>query len=110
MVGLLVLLGQSVAFARGAPVSAGQIILCTGSGLVMVHVDADGQPLDTPRFCPDGAHGLLQAIALAPGGAFDPEENAGPSEQGFAQDHLSSKSEERLNRPRGPPSLLARTT
>ncbi|MBB94403.1 MAG: hypothetical protein CML68_07365 [Rhodobacteraceae bacterium] len=63
---LLVLTGQALAHARGAPLPVGLVQLCTGSGPVMVQVDADGQPVDAPHYCPEGALSLLQAVAFAP--------------------------------------------
>ena len=65
LIALLVLMGQSVAMARGAPGPAGQMVLCTGTGPVMVFVDGDGQPTEAPRFCPDTAMGLLSVVAIA---------------------------------------------
>jgi hypothetical protein len=64
--GLLVLTGQGVAASRGVGAAVGQVDLCTGSGPVMVHVDAEGQPTHAPHFCPDRALALLGAVLSAP--------------------------------------------
>jgi hypothetical protein len=50
---LLVLTGQSMAVARGAMASGGQMVICSGAGPVTVHVDAQGNPTTAPRVCPD---------------------------------------------------------
>lgn len=62
---LLAVTGQALAVARGAPLPAGQVQLCTGSGPVMVFLDKDGQPVKPPHFCPQGVLSLLNAVALA---------------------------------------------
>ena len=61
---LLVVTGQALAVARGAPLPAGQVELCTGSGPVMVLLDSHGQPIDAPHYCPEGVLALLLAVAL----------------------------------------------
>lgn len=63
---LLVVTGQGLAVARGTPVAAGQITLCTGSGPVMVFVDDKGQPTAPPHYCPDGALALFNMVATVP--------------------------------------------
>ena len=60
---VLVLTGQSMAIARGAPGPAGAIVLCTGTGPVQVLVDEDGAPVAPPHICPDCALHVLVAIA-----------------------------------------------
>ncbi len=61
---LLVLTGQALAIARGAPLPMGQVELCTGTGPVMVSIGADGAPISPPHYCPEGVLSLLQAVAL----------------------------------------------
>ncbi|MEM7089027.1 MAG: hypothetical protein AAF496_05595 [Pseudomonadota bacterium] len=61
---LLVLTGQSVASSRGMDMSAGQMVLCTGAGPVVVYIDENGQPTSPPHYCPDYALTLLGAIAV----------------------------------------------
>ncbi|WP_380995191.1 hypothetical protein [Sedimentitalea sp. HM32M-2] len=65
---LLLLTSQSMAVARGAPGPAGQMQLCTGTGPVMVYVDADGAPVGPPHICPDFALTLLDHVAASPAG------------------------------------------
>lgn len=60
---LLVLTGQSLAAARGAPGPAGEIVLCTGAGPVTVLVDENGQPVGHAHICPDCTMQLLAAVA-----------------------------------------------
>ena len=62
---LLVLTGQSIAVSRGVDMATGQMVLCTGNGPVVVHVDANGQPTAPPHYCPDYALTLLGAVADA---------------------------------------------
>lgn len=66
---MLVFTGQSMAVARGATGPAGQMVLCSGTGPVVVYVDENGQPTGPPHICPDFALHLLAAVAspdLAP--------------------------------------------
>ena len=60
---MLALTGQSMAVARGSTGPAGQMVLCTGTGPVMVYVDENGAPTGPPVFCPDYAQTLLTAVA-----------------------------------------------
>jgi hypothetical protein len=50
---VLVLTGQSMAAARGANDATGQMVLCTGTGSVVVYMDESGVPTQAPHFCPD---------------------------------------------------------
>ncbi|MEX0328091.1 MAG: hypothetical protein AB3N07_05160 [Ruegeria sp.] len=59
---LLGLTGQSIAATRGMDRAAGQMVLCTGAGPVVVYVDDQGQPTRPPHYCPDYALSLLGAI------------------------------------------------
>ncbi len=62
---LVVLTGQGVAESRGIDRVVGQMVLCTGTGPVVVYMDADGQPTQAPHYCPDNALALLGAVDLA---------------------------------------------
>ena len=62
---LLALTGQSMAVARGASSPMGEIVLCTGTGPVMVLVDSEGNPTGPAHYCPDGAMSLMLAITPA---------------------------------------------
>ncbi|WP_170384830.1 hypothetical protein [Ruegeria atlantica] len=62
---LVVLTGQGVASSRGIDSAVGQMVLCTGTGPVVVYMDAEGQPTKPPHYCPDYALSLLGAIALS---------------------------------------------
>ena len=55
-----------MAVARGLPGPSGQMVICTGTGPVMVSVDADGAPVGTPHICPDAALSLIQAAFDSP--------------------------------------------
>ena len=74
----VILTGQGVAASRSVDHVAGQMVLCTGAGPVVVYVDKDGQPTQAPHYCPDYAPTLLGAIftahpelPTAPNGARD---------------------------------------
>lgn len=62
---LVALTGQAAAIARGQPVADTWIEICSGSGPVMLAVDADGQPTGTAHLCPDNAYLLVQALSAA---------------------------------------------
>ena len=62
---LLAFTGQSMAVARGMPDAAGNIVLCSGSGPMVVPVDDTGQPVGPAHICPDFAVSLF-AFADAP--------------------------------------------
>ncbi|MBR9843632.1 MAG: hypothetical protein GYB25_10750 [Rhodobacteraceae bacterium] len=64
LVAVLVLTGHSMAIARGMPMPADQIELCTGSGPVMMAVDAEGNPTGPAHICPDFSLSLLNAVAV----------------------------------------------
>jgi len=63
---LLVATGQGVAIARGMPGPAGQMVICTGTGPVMIIVDATGQPTGHAQYCPEAAQSLLHALFGTP--------------------------------------------
>ncbi|CUH47296.1 hypothetical protein [Ruegeria atlantica] len=62
---LVVLTGQGIAASRGVDRAVGHMVLCTGSGPVVVYMDAEGQPTKAPHFCPDYALNLLGAVSIA---------------------------------------------
>lgn len=76
---LLVLTGQGVAVSRGMDAAVGQMVLCTGTGPVVVYMDADGQPTSPPHYCPDYAQTLLGAVAVAQPPVPDAPEQALPA-------------------------------
>lgn len=59
---LIALTAQSAALARTMPDAAGQMVLCTGNGPLMVYFDEDGQPSAPPHLCPDYALSLIVAL------------------------------------------------
>ncbi len=62
---LLAVTGLGMATARGSAGAPGQITVCTGTGPVMISLDAAGHPNDIPRYCPERALALLAAVAMA---------------------------------------------
>lgn len=66
----LVVTGQALAQARGQAAAVGQMVICTGTGPVMVSVDTEGNPTGPPHICPEGALALfLDGAAPATGHA-----------------------------------------
>ncbi|EEE37124.1 hypothetical protein RKLH11_960 [Rhodobacteraceae bacterium KLH11] len=59
---LVILTGQGVAASRGVDRAVGQMVLCTGTGPVVVYMDDEGQPTQAPHYCPDYALSLLGAL------------------------------------------------
>ena len=59
---LLGLTGLGLAVARGQPGPAGHLVICTGTGPVMIAVDKDGRPTGSAQYCPDAGQSLLQAL------------------------------------------------
>lgn len=60
----LALTGIGLGVARGTVAVGGQVVLCTGAGVVVVdHPDAQG---GFPHICPDMALSLLAAVASEP--------------------------------------------
>ncbi|WP_299659052.1 hypothetical protein [uncultured Ruegeria sp.] len=62
---LVILTGQGLAVSRGIDRAVGQMVLCTGTGPVVVYMDAGGQPTQAPHYCPDYALALLGAVHQA---------------------------------------------
>ena len=67
----LLLTVSSVGFgmARGLIPPAGQMVICTGNGLITVSFDANGQPVESHTLCPDSVMSLQAAVAVPPLGA-----------------------------------------
>ena len=63
LVGLLVLSGQAMAFARGASPAETRVVICVGHLSKAIYVDADGQQTAPPELCADCAH-LFVAVAF----------------------------------------------
>ena len=60
LIALLVLTGHSMAISRGhADTISGTMVICSGTEIVMVHLDENGEPTEAPRFCPDGVLSLF---------------------------------------------------
>ncbi|MBY6048036.1 hypothetical protein [Vannielia litorea] len=66
MLAVLLLAGQALAVARGEAPAAMQMVLCTGFGTQVVHVDAEGNPVSAPHLCPDGLTAMVEAHVPPP--------------------------------------------
>lgn len=63
---LLGLTAQSMALARGASGAVDEIILCTGTGPIMVAVDEHGEPTGAAHICPEFTLSLFVALQSDP--------------------------------------------
>ncbi|GGX59992.1 hypothetical protein GCM10007385_31540 [Tateyamaria omphalii] len=59
----LLLASLGTAVARGAPQAEDKIVICSGTTVAVIFVDADGQPTTAPHVCPDCALHLFAALA-----------------------------------------------
>lgn len=60
---MIIATSGAMASARGMAVNAsGEMILCTGTGVITLQVDADGQPIGPVHYCPDCALAALAAV------------------------------------------------
>lgn len=62
---LIGLTGYEAAVARGTAAPVGQMVICTGQGLMTVAVDAEGQPIGPVHVCPDAVLGFFAATSAA---------------------------------------------
>jgi hypothetical protein len=49
--------------ARTMAPAVDQVVLCTGTGLVIIAVDANGRPTSTPQHCPE-CYGMISCLVL----------------------------------------------
>ena len=66
LAGLVLAANLAAGFVRGQADPAGQIVLCTGHGPVMVYVDETGAPAGPPVLCPDGIVALFDIATASP--------------------------------------------
>ncbi|WP_254447881.1 hypothetical protein [Ruegeria arenilitoris] len=101
---LIGLAGVAMAMSRGLDRTAAQIVLCTGTGPVVVYVDDQGQPTRPPHYCPDYSLTLLAALfaefPLLPG---PPARSGGEPERGVSSLIASAIP---LRPARAPPNFL----
>ena len=76
---LVAFTAQGAAVARTMPDASGQMVICTGTGPVMVYFDEQGDPTAPPHLCPDFATSMIVALnnplfALEPKGRWECEE------------------------------------
>ncbi|EBA15489.1 hypothetical protein RSK20926_14766 [Roseobacter sp. SK209-2-6] len=58
---VMTLTGHAAASMQvGGQAAVGQMVLCTGSGPVVVYTDSDGQPTPPPHHCPDCVLSVLE--------------------------------------------------
>lgn len=66
------LTGYQMAVARAQPAPAGEVVICSGLGLVTVLVDETGAPVSRAHVCPDGLLTLFTSV----GGGWEPPVHA----------------------------------
>lgn len=101
----MLLTAQAAAVAHAAPGPSGTMELCTGSGPVMVYVDAEGTPIGDPVFCPDYALSLILALDLPPVAAV-PVAGVGETAGTRLRDHAVAGPRHHVLRARGPPAAI----
>ena len=99
---MLLVTAQSMALARGASVAVDEIILCTGSGPVMISVDANGDPTGESHICPEFTLSLIVALDPERPGPFHPAWQDMPL--GPGREITSKALEPRAATARGPPA------
>lgn len=62
--------------ARGQAPAVGEMVLCTGHGIVVVSVDSEGKPVKSYGLCPDAALTILAALEVPPPQASPVDEAA----------------------------------
>ncbi|MEM6323218.1 MAG: hypothetical protein AAF748_06020 [Pseudomonadota bacterium] len=99
----LVLTSAAMATARGHARSvAGHVVLCAGFTVIVVSVDAQGQPVEEAHLCPDCALKSLGAGPTAPGsGGF---QSARSYAVDLPREQRGAFAVNRSVRARGPPS------
>ena len=70
---ILALTSLTMAVARGQTYVAGEVVICSGYGMVTLTVDENGQPAGPVHLCPDMVLGLIAAIATDPPALTRPE-------------------------------------
>jgi len=63
---MLGLTSLSLAMARGQAPAAGTIEICSGMGLQVIAVDAEGNPVGAPHVCPDAIAAFVSVDAPEP--------------------------------------------
>lgn len=63
---MLAVTSLSLAIARGQAPAVGAIALCSGAGMAMLPVDAQGNPTGPPHVCPDGVAAFVSVDVPAP--------------------------------------------
>lgn len=63
---MLAVTSLTLAVARGQAPAVGAIELCSGAGMAMMPVDADGNPTGPPHVCPDGVAAFVSVDVPVP--------------------------------------------
>jgi hypothetical protein len=100
---LLIVAGQGTAFARAHAPSERQVILCTGHGAIVIHVDSEGHPTTAPELCADCAQALL-GLEVQPAPTLAHLVSFEPAWLDFSV-HQNSGALARSGSARGPPIL-----
>ncbi|MHC0053710.1 hypothetical protein [Actibacterium sp. D379-3] len=63
---MLGLTSLTLAAARGHAPAMGEVEICSGLGLQVIRVDADGNPVGPPHLCPDAVASFVSVDAPLP--------------------------------------------
>ncbi|WP_368186648.1 hypothetical protein [Aestuariibius sp. HNIBRBA575] len=60
---VMVLTTYQMTMLRSHNTAVGEMVLCTGTGPMIVYMDQNGQPTGAPHICPDCALAMLDCVA-----------------------------------------------
>ena len=102
---LVAVTSQQMAVARSLMMDAqGQVVLCTGQGVMTVTLDRSGEPMDPVQICPDCALTLM--VALAAPDLPEPQLIHMQTLTQSAVPALQTPVIPKLSQARGPPALV----
>lgn len=101
MVPILALTSVTMAVARGHAPAVGQVVICSGYGIVTIAVDADGNPTEAVQPCPDCVAG--QSALPAADFSDGPRARVAPRVLPFARGLVRGAQPALVPPARGPP-------
>ncbi|WP_372604253.1 hypothetical protein [Actibacterium sp.] len=88
---MLAMTSLTLAVARGQAPAVSDVVICSGFGLQVIHLDAEGNPVGAPHICPDGVAAFVSLDVpqpVVPAQELEPGERL-PIAQQRAQSDLS---------------------
>ena len=98
---VMTLTSVALGTARGQAGPAGQMVLCSGKGVLVVYMDENGEPTGAPHYCPDAALSFVDAVVQAQTAASQPAMAIRLRIAGTT--HLLVPGPQRVRRARAPP-------